>query len=181
MEAPQSPQPSSLRKFVRISLLLGLGVLTSGSGLGNPGCDSGGGDDDDVPRTCVNGCAIDGTYQFQFEDTSTLSSECSALGLMLPKGPLVLTFADSRIEATLDGYRMSGAYSGEPELDFNLTGRKVLSERRIYFLQLTGDVSPSPQTATTPVKLQGSFQLLTLNNEPNGTECTYSRTYTATR
>ncbi|MDC0709069.1 hypothetical protein POL68_11405 [Stigmatella sp. ncwal1] len=178
MPAETPPIPHVL-KPLRIPLLLGLGMMTMGSGLGNPGCGSQ--TDSDSSPTCVSGCAIEGTYRLQFEDTSTLPADCMALGLTLPNGPLVLTFANTLVEATLEGDELSGAYYGEPGLRFSLSGSRDISEKIGSLLEMTASVSPAPQTATTPVTLQGTFKLTTFSSESNSPGCAYTRRYTATR
>ncbi|RKH57204.1 hypothetical protein D7W81_31775 [Corallococcus aberystwythensis] len=168
--------------FLRIPVLLAVGMMTMGSGMGNPGCGSSSSGGGDSPFVCEGGCAIAGSYTFQFADTSPVDEACQKLGLGLPKGPLVLELRDIFATATLDGADLEAHYTGEPLRDLDLLGTRQLTETTAYSLRLQSTVvAPAPRSASDGSKIEGTYELNGASSGPDGVSCRIKRNFTATR
>jgi len=184
--SPGHTRRPSLVRYVRLPLLALTALLTMGSGMGNPGCNS---SDEDVQVDCVNGCEIQGTYQLTFEDTAPLGPECDELSLSLPAGPLVLARPDADdgavVTATVGDVAISGTYLGFPNRNLYLdgTGTRQLSGTQSvgYKLAFDGSFSRGPERASDPVTFSGTFTLEQQNSDGDGALCTVQRAFTATR
>ncbi|NBD08905.1 hypothetical protein [Corallococcus silvisoli] len=180
-ESPRASRISKAATLLRAPVLLAVGMMTMGSGMGNPGCGSGS-SGEPAPSVCESGCAIEGSYTLQFADTSPPGGGCEALGLKLPTGPLVLTYADTRVGTTLGGADLSGFYYGEPGLELHLSGTQELTATTWSSTSIQATVlAPAPQTATAPSTLQGTYELQTATTEASSPGCFIRRNFTATR
>ncbi|NOK17340.1 hypothetical protein [Corallococcus carmarthensis] len=176
VESPRSARTPKAVTFLRIPVLLAVGMMTMGSGMGNPGC---GGSSVSV---CEGGCAIAGTYTLQFADTSPPGDECEALGLGLPKGPLVVNLSGTYATATLDGASLSTYYYGEPSWELNLFGSQTLTETTWYNTVFTATVAaPAPQSDTDSSTIEGEYKLESYSSDKTASKCIIRRNFTATR
>ncbi|RKH54051.1 hypothetical protein D7X55_21270 [Corallococcus sp. AB049A] len=175
VESPRSARSPKAVTFLRIPVLIAVGMMTMGSGMGNPGCSS------STPE-CDEGCAIGGTYTFQLEDTSPPGEGCVALGLELPKGPLVLTTSDSYVSGNIDDQYLSTYYEGEPSrtLDFSYAQRIGEGLERRFEMKSTV-AAPSPRKETDRSVIQGEYMLKIFAVEDGSVKCLIQRKFTATR
>ncbi|WP_434299460.1 hypothetical protein [Corallococcus exiguus] len=177
IESPRGARSPKAVTFLRIPVLLAVGMMTMGSGLGNPGCNSG-------PDECEDGCAIAGTYQLQFTDSSPPGADCEAWGLGLPTGPLVLAFDNPTVTTTVNDAELRGLYYGECSLSLNLFGTRTLPDNQGYYsVSLEAKVlEPAPAKASAPASFEGEYELTV---EPSGDAgmagCRIKRNFTATR
>ncbi|MFP2898209.1 hypothetical protein [Corallococcus sp. 4LFB] len=176
-ESPRSARSLKAVTFLRVPVLLAMGMMTMGSGLGNPGCNSG-------PSECEDGCAIAGSYHLQFTDSSPPSADCEALGLGLPTGPLVLAFDNPTVTTTLNDVELTGLYFGEHSLSLNLYGNRLLpDDKGFYSVRLEAKVlAPAPDKASAPASIEGEYELAVHPASDAGIpECLIQRNFTATR
>ncbi|WP_338261791.1 hypothetical protein [Corallococcus caeni] len=176
-ESPRSARSSKAMTFLRVPVLLAVGMMTMGSGLGNPGCNSG-------PSECEDGCAIAGSYHLQFTDSSPPGADCEALGLGLPTGPLVLAFDNPTVTTTLNDVELTGLYFGEYRLDLSLYGNQPLPDDKGYYsVQLEARMlAPAPDKASAPASIEGEYALTVYPDSDAGIpKCSIKRNFTATR
>ncbi|NNB85151.1 hypothetical protein HJC10_04080 [Corallococcus exiguus] len=176
IESPRSARSPKAVTFLRIPVLLAVGMMTMGSGMGNPGC---GGSNYSV---CESGCAIGGTYTLQFADTSPPGEVCETLGLGLPTGPLELTRSGRTVSAGLDGMKLSGDYDfDEADRPLTLYGTKSVTSTRTYSGSIKSAVAtPAPETETDTSVITGEYELIG-TSEDNSLRCHIKRNFTATR
>ncbi|QAT87158.1 hypothetical protein EJ065_5625 [Corallococcus coralloides] len=176
VESPRSARSPKAVTFLRIPVLLAVGMMTMGSGMGNPGCGSG------VPE-CEEGCAIAGTYTLQFADSSPPGAGCEALGFGLPQGPLVLTLSDSYVTAKFGDETLSTYYEGEPSRALDFSTAQYLTEKNVRRTVLIDSTvaAPSPRSATDRSVIEGEYDLEILSSEDNRVKCHIKRNFTATR
>lgn len=179
IEASRSARSTKAVTFLRIPVLLAVGMMTMGSGLGNPGCNSG-------PSECDEGCAIAGTYQLQFTDSSPPGQDCEAWGLGLPTGPMELAFDNPNVTTTLHDAEVRGLYYGEPYYGLSLYGSRLLPDSKgFYSVTIDARVAaPAPNKASAPSVIEGEYEL-ELNpygyGDAGTPECLIRRHFTATR
>ncbi|MBN8226573.1 hypothetical protein JYK02_03520 [Corallococcus macrosporus] len=175
--SPRSARSPKALTFLRVPVLLAVGMMTMGSGMGNPGCGS-----SSVPD-CEEGCDIGGTYQLQFADPSPPGGQCETWGAGVPQGPLVLEEANGYITATLDGITLSTYYSGEPsrKLDFAV-GQRLTDKKLDRTVRITSTVAaPSPSSSTDRSVIEGEYVLELVSTENTALKCLIQRNFTATR
>ncbi|MCP3137345.1 hypothetical protein [Pyxidicoccus xibeiensis] len=167
-----SSQSNSRARQLRLPLLLLTGLLSMGSGMGNPGCgtESGPG--------CEDGCYVEGTWDLTYPDTSPLPVEC-ALGL--PTGPLTITRAASSLIATADDRILKGQFTGRGDTTFYLWGRMETGSTLAdsYSFTFDGELSQSPQSKQEPLTWKGTYSLYDSTSGNEG--CKVERAFTATR
>lgn len=173
-EAPTAAR-STLKHLRRVPLLLLTGLLTMGSGGGNPGCGGG-------ARPCEdNDCFVEGTWSFTFTDTRPLPPECARTGAALPSGPMELTRAESAVTGTVGDLVVTGGYSGGSNTAFFLSGDQrtgtVGASRIVY--SYSGNLSTSPKSVQEPVTWTGRL-FIYRESTPEGA-CDVTREFTATR
>jgi hypothetical protein len=169
--------------FLRVPVLLAMGLVSMGSGMGNPGCGGSSGGPPSPTTFCDSGCAIEGTYALQFEDGSALGDECAALNVALPTDTVLVL--DKQVDAlphftTLGGARLSGHFYGAPTT-LGLYGYAPgTPEGKSVSIALEMEVpAPGPETHEEPLVFQGVYTLKTVpSNTPN---CSVTRRFTATR
>jgi hypothetical protein len=177
IESPRSARSPKAVTFLRIPVLLAVGMMTMGSGMGNPGCNSG-------PSECEEGCAIAGTYQLQFTDSSPPGQDCEAWGLGLHTGPMELAFDNPNLTTTLNEAELRGLYYGEPYYSVYLYGSRYDPDiKQYYAITLEAKVTaPAPDKASAPSVIEGEYKL---ELEPYGDAgmpgCLIQRHFTATR
>lgn len=178
IESSRGTRSPKVVTFLRIPVLVSVGLMTMGSGMGNPGCNSG-------PSECEDGCAIAGTYQLQFTDSSPPSEDCEAWGLGLPTGPLVLAFdVNPTVTTTLNDVELRGLYYGEYNLSFSLYGNRSLSDSQgFYSVSIDARMlAPAPHKASAPATIEGEYELKLEPYGDAGTPgCLIRRSFTATR
>jgi hypothetical protein len=178
--APSPVRSLKSKTFLRIPVLLAVGLMTMGSGMGNPGCGSSSSPSSEPE--CEGGCAISGSYTLQLADTSPVGADCEALGLGLPQGPLVVALSGTTATATLDGVNLSTPYHGEPSRRLNLAGTKALSDTDYYTLEFVATVAaPAPRSDTDPSTLEGEYKLESYAQDRTDPKCVIRRVFTATR
>ncbi|CAM4239651.1 hypothetical protein [Corallococcus exiguus] len=177
IESPRSARSPKAVTFLRIPVLIAMGMMTMGSGMGNPGC---GGDSYNV---CESGCAIGGTYTLQFADTSPPGDACDALGLGLPTGSLMLMRSGRSISASLGGMPLSGYYEfSEPSRTLTLSGTQSVTSTTWYFVRVKSAVAaPAPETETDSSVIEGEYELTSGSSEETSVKCIIQRKFTATR
>ncbi|GMU08609.1 MULTISPECIES: hypothetical protein [Corallococcus] len=178
IESPRSARSLKAVTFLRVPVLLAVGMMTMGSGMGNPGCGSG----SSIPD-CKEGCAIEGTYTLQFADTSPPGGGCERLGVGLPQGPLVLEAAAGYVTGRLDGVTLTTYYSGEPsrKLDFAV-GQFLTDQKLDRNIRITSTVAaPSPRSPTDRSVIEGKYVLELASSENIDLKCFIERDFTATR
>ncbi|MCY1002746.1 hypothetical protein OWM54_36915 [Myxococcus sp. MISCRS1] len=178
------------KTYLRVPLLLVTAVLSMGSGMGNPGCDSG---DDDVdviaPEECEFGCAVSGAYVFRFQDTTPLSAECGQVGVSLPEGERVVVVQNGRevdIQGTLGEVPLTGSHYKVGE-DKHLVLRAVVELRRregpptelLYLIE--GVFAEPPERLDAPASFSGTFNASHVKTMDGDPECRVVRRFTATR
>ena len=173
-EAPTTSR-SPLKYLRRVPLLLVTGLLTMGSGGGNPGCSG-------SYEPCEdNDCFVEGTWRFTFTDTSPLPQECSKTGAALPTGPMEVTRAESAVTGTVGDLVVTGAYSGGSFTDLPLSGDQrvgVVGASRIVY-SYSGSLSTSPKSVQESVTWTGRLSIYR-ERTPEGA-CDVTREFTATR
>ncbi|AFE06646.1 hypothetical protein COCOR_05904 [Corallococcus coralloides DSM 2259] len=177
IESSRSARSPKAATFLRIPVLLAVGMMTMGSGMGNPGCGS------SSPPDCEEGCAIEGTYTLQFADSSPPGEGCEALGFGLPQGPLVLTLSDSYVTAKFGDETLSAYYEGEPARRLYFSTAQYLTEKKVRrTVRIDSTVAaPSPRSATDRSVIEGTYDLEILASEDNSVKCHIKRNFTATR
>ncbi|RKG68791.1 hypothetical protein D7W79_33715 [Corallococcus exercitus] len=175
-ESPRSTRSSKAVTFLRVPVLLAAGMMTMGSGMGNPGCGS------SYPD-CEEGCAIEGTYTLQFADTSPPGGGCERLGVGLPKGPLVLNVSDGYVTGELDGITLSTYYYGEPSRKLDFSVSQLLTDQKLdRTIRITSTVAaPSPRSSTDRSVIEGEYELRLASSENIDLQCFIQRNFTATR
>lgn len=152
---------------------------------------------------CGANCpAIEGTYTLDFANADGgLGTDCEALNVELPKGPLAITRQGSDLSATLDGVALNGAIYTTS--NFTLSGGGSVGDGgtagQIASLSLTGTfTSPHGGTVTggdggtgdggTPpavdggaAQLSGSFFGSWSTQGEGARRCNVSRPFTGTR
>ncbi|MGE6761342.1 hypothetical protein ACQKGO_25215 [Corallococcus interemptor] len=177
IESPRSARSRKAVTFLRIPVLLAVGMMTMGSGMGNPGCNSG-------PSGCDEGCAIAGTYQLQFTDSSPPGQDCEAWGLGLHTGPMVLAFDNPNLTTTLNDAEVRGLYYGEPYYSVFLYGSQRLpGSNEYYAITIDAEVtSPAPNKGSAPSVIEGEYKLeLSPYGDAGTPGCLIQRHFTATR
>jgi hypothetical protein len=175
---------SPVTTYLRLPLLVLAGVLCMGSGLGNPGCGSGSSGDSNQPA-CKGKCAVEGTYQLTFEDTSPLAPGCQELGLSLPTGPLVISRDDAELSTRLNGLEVTGNYFGtdhpETKLRGDGTARTPSGATVPITVLIEATFEPQPDDTTQPSVLKGLYEVYRTDKEYDVTPCKGFRAFTATR
>ncbi|MBZ4373855.1 hypothetical protein [Corallococcus sp. AS-1-6] len=177
-ESPRSARSPKAVTFLRIPVLLAVGMMTMGSGMGNPGCGG------NTYPDCEEGCAIAGTYTLQFEDTSPPGEGCEALGQRLPQGPLVLTMTGgSYITTRFGDDELSTHYSGEPARRLDFSTARILTEEKVRrTLDIRSTVAaPAPRSDTDSSRIEGEYTLELFSTEDSSVKCLIQRNFTATR
>ncbi len=176
VEAPRSARSPKVVTFLRIPVLVAVGMMTMGSGMGNPGCGSSSYSD------CEEGCAISGTYAVQFADTSPPGEGCEALGQGLPAGPLVLSLSGTYVTGQLGDDYLSGYYHGEPsrELNFTLAQNQPVRLERILTIESTVR-APAPHSDTDASTIEGQYEVKLSSLDDGSVKCLIRRSFTATR
>lgn len=152
---------------------------------------------------CAANCpAIEGTYTLDFASTDAgLGTDCEALQVALPQGPLAITRQGSDLNATLDGIALSGAIYTTS--NFTLSGGGSVgdggTEGQIASFSLTGTFTPprggtvtvgdggTGDGGTPPVadggtaQLSGSFFGSWSTQGEGGRRCNVTRPFTGTR
>ncbi len=173
---------SPVTTYLRLPLLVLAGVLCMGSGLGNPGCGSGGGDDSPL---CTGKCAVEGIYQLTFEDTSPLAPGCQELGLSLPTGQLVISRDDSKLLTHLNGMEVTGSYYGTANTETRLQGygsaRSASGATVPISVVIEATFEPQPDNTTQPSVLKGLYEVYRTDQEYELATCKGYRAFTATR
>ncbi|MHA7632905.1 hypothetical protein [Corallococcus sp. M7] len=181
IESSRSARSPKAVSFLRIPVLLAVGMMTMGSGMGNPGCGSSSGGDDS-PFVCEGGCAISGTYTVQYTDTSPPEDGCRKLGFDLPTGPLVLSLNGINVTGTFAGLELEAHYTGGSSRELDLLGARKVTETTGYSIRMNSTVAaPAPQSSSDRSVIEGTFELNAATSDDGGTECKILRNFTATR
>ena len=161
-------------KYLRLPLLLLTGVLSMGSGMGNPGC--GGGDSEPA---CVDDCFIEGTWDISYAYPSQLPRECLEAGVVLPTGPLEITRTHANITATVGDLVIDGVYSGGGFDNLSLSGlQDAGSAPHRHRFRYSGTLSPLPSSKDKPLSWVGTFNISPFDSEG---PCVAELGFTATR
>lgn len=167
-----SVRPPSPFKSLRIPLLLAVGVMTMGSGMGNPGCGS-----SSVPD-CEN-CDIQGTYPLVFEVTSPLQQGCTDLGLTLPTELIIQREGNSGyITGQLLGQPLYGTMYESTNTSLQLSTETSAPDGTGYALIVSGRFSEEARTDTQPLTFSGEFQIF---SRDTAEKCEVDRLFTSTR
>ncbi|NPC69146.1 hypothetical protein D7Y27_24615 [Corallococcus sp. AB004] len=181
-ESPRSARSPKAVTFLRIPVLLAVGMMTMGSGMGNPGCGSSSSGDDDSPFVCEGGCAIAGTYTVQFADTSPPDAACEKMGLGLPTGPLMLSLSGIRARGTFAGAELEANYTGGASRGLDLLGTRQVTATTAYSVRMNSTVAaPAPESSTDRSVIEGTFELNGSTSDDGGSTCKIQRNFTATR
>ena len=168
-----SVRPPSPFKYLRIPLLLAVGVMTMGSGLGNPGCGSSG-----VPD-CEENCDIQGTYPLVFQDSSALQPGCAELGLTLPTELIIQREGNSGyITGQLLGQPLYGSLYESTNTSLQLSTETFAPDGTGYALIVSGRFSEEARTDTQPLTFSGEFQIF---SRDTAEKCEVDRLFTSTR
>lgn len=163
----------SLFKRLRIPLLLVVGVMTMGSGMGNPGCGS-----SSVPD-CEEGCNIQGTYALSFVMDNPVPRSCSDLGLTLPSVLVIEREGNSGyVSGQLLDHRLTGTLYESTNTSLQLSTETTAPDGTGIAITVTGDFSEEARTATQPLRYSG---WLSFHSRDAAEKCSVASTFTAFR
>jgi hypothetical protein len=127
---------------------------------------------------CTSCAPIEGRYPLEFA-AGTLPEDCAALGVDLPRGPLVIQRMGNGLNATLETVPMQGTLYQSAE--FTLLGNQTGDGGSTTQFSLTGTYTPGQADGGTG-KLSGSFTGTYNRPSPQGmSRCSLFRPYTATQ
>jgi hypothetical protein len=140
--------------------------------LVSPGCGGGTG------SPCTNCPPIEGTYSLEFAP-GTLPTDCTAIGVQLPRGPLEIERTGPTLNASLDGVELTGTLY--QTYDFTLLSSPTPRDGGSDTWTLSGRYIPVLRDGGT-AQINGTFSGNYTRTPPQGTRrCTMSRPYTATQ
>ncbi|WP_223635956.1 hypothetical protein [Corallococcus sp. EGB] len=178
IESSRGTRSSKVVTFLRIPVLVAVGLVTMGSGMVSPGCGG-----SSTHPDGEDGCAISGTYAVQLADTSPPGEGCEALGERLPTGPLVLNLsAGSYVTGKFGDDSLSTDYYGEPFRELEFGTMRNLSEQvqRTFSIEATVR-APAPRTDTDASTLEGRYEAKLTSVDGGSVKCLIQRDFTATR
>ncbi|WP_434383771.1 hypothetical protein [Melittangium boletus] len=182
----QRPGPQSARFPLRLPLIAMLGVMTMGSGLGNPGC----GSSDHTPSPpaiCDDTCdVIAGTYALTFPKLQ-LVGDCERLGLKLPTE---MKFArdGEAVKGSMSDIPLAGRYEPgtRPRIVIEGESTQKLADGNMHRLSasIVGQFNTVPASASAPSTYTGhyySYRLAPQGEPSDNVRCDISADFTATR
>ncbi|RKH35910.1 hypothetical protein D7Y13_00595 [Corallococcus praedator] len=169
----RGPRSPSLFKHLRIPLLLAVGGMTMGSGLGNPGCGSGG-----VPD-CEDGCNVQGTYALVFEEAPPLSQGCTDLGLTLPTELVLERQGNSGyVTGRLLGHGLSGGIYESSNTRLDLSIGTFAPDDTPIIVEVSGRFSAEARTDSQPLTYSGELRF---ESDDAAKKCQERRLFIGTR
>lgn len=163
-------------KYFRLPLLLVTGLMTLGSGMGNPGCGTG-----DSGPACDDGCYVEGTWRMTYADTSPLPPGCLAEDVVTPPESVTLNRFSSDLMGHAGDLVLRGSYYGRGNLNLYVWADRqgnsgTAPEHRYY---IDGELSKKAERPGEPLTWTGTFKVLPETG--GGGTCLVERAFTATR